>query len=70
MNSDASQKRADSFVNTPKVQSLIRLIVDARMNALKTKSASSLSSIIQLKEKEIQSGKQKLTKQVKDMIDS
>ena len=70
INSDTSSKRADDFVHTPKVQSLIKLIVESKLNALKIKPGVSVQSIISLKEKEIKMGKQKLGKQVHDMIES
>ena len=46
MNSDASSKRAGDFVHTPKVQSLIKLIVESKLNALKIKPGVSVQSII------------------------
>lgn len=42
INSDASSKRAEDFVHTPKVQSLIKLIVETKMNALKIKPGVSV----------------------------
>jgi len=46
VNSDASSKRAEDFVHTPKVQSLIKLIVESKLNALKIKPGVSVQSII------------------------
>ena len=46
INSDASSKRADDFVHTPKVQSLIKLIVESKLNSLKIKPGVSVQSII------------------------
>lgn len=46
INSDASSKRADDFVHTPKVQSLIKLIVESKLNSLKIKPGVSVQTII------------------------
>jgi len=46
INSDASSKRADDFIHTPKVQSLIKLIVETKLNSLKIKPGVSVQSII------------------------